>query len=302
MELPFALVVITEMLDTWSKLSSKYESVSGNGLSLDGLYLDGSKNAYPLPAYGMKPDVLEMPPKTLAESPYAANDGFAAVNAAAPCVQKGGFREIHLVRFLPAKMIHQRGNWWIREIKSRFLSQKLSKQKKNKFESKNFDQLLLLRFSTPSFLKIDVYCFEDFIVARECALVGSIERSHRGRVCALSKRKRSITIAFRRREEREFCNRIADKKTKKNISRRTANKDIACLRSTVSSLDAKVTFEVRETDFTERCRFKLSVLATDAFALMWMDWTIEAIIIIYLRAVMRMMMLCVQLQKIFLEL
>ena len=70
------------------------------------------------------------------------------------------------------------------------------------------------------------------------------------------------------------------KNKKKSISLlRTANKDIACLRSTVSSLDAKVTFEVRETDFTERCRFKLSVLATDAFALMWMDWTIEAIII-----------------------
>jgi hypothetical protein len=70
------------------------------------------------------------------------------------------------------------------------------------------------------------------------------------------------------------------KKQKKSIISllRTANKDIACLRSTVSSLDAKVTFEVRETDFTERCRFKLSVLATDAFALMWMDWTIEAII------------------------
>ena len=57
-------------------------------------------------------------------------------------------------------------------------------------------------------------------------------------------------------------------KKKKHLKRRTANKDIACLRSTVSSLDAKVTFEVRETDFTERCRFKLSVLATDAFALM----------------------------------
>ena len=51
-------------------------------------------------------------------------------------LQKGGFREIHLVRFLPAKMIHQRGNWWIREIKSRFRSQKLSKQKKNKAKKK----------------------------------------------------------------------------------------------------------------------------------------------------------------------
>lgn len=107
---------------------------------------------------------------------------------------------------------------------------------------------------------------------------------------------------FEEEKSESFATELQTKKQKKNISRRTANKDIACLRSTVSSLDAKVTFEVRETDFTERCRFKLSVLATDAFALMWMDWTIEAIIIIYLRAVMRMMMLCVQLQKIFLEL
>ena len=112
-------------------------------------------------------------------------------------------------------------------------------------------------------------------------------------------------VHSKKREAREFCNRIADKKKqKKSISRRTANKDIACLRSTVSSLDAKVTFEVRETDFTERCRFKLSVLATDAFALMWMDWTIEAIISIYLRAVMRTMRLlrsclCLR-EKIFL--
>jgi len=85
------------------------------------------------------------------------------------------------------------------------------------------------------------------------------------------------------KKSESFATELQTKKTKKKsiISLlRTANKDIACLRSTVSSLDAKVTFEVRETDFTERCRFKLSVLATDAFALMWMDWTIEAIIII----------------------
>jgi hypothetical protein len=84
------------------------------------------------------------------------------------------------------------------------------------------------------------------------------------------------------KKSESFATELQTKKTKKNISRRTANKDIACLRSTVSSLDAKVTFEVRETDFTERCRFKLSVLATDAFALMWMDWTIEAIIIVFI--------------------
>jgi hypothetical protein len=36
--------------------------------------------------------VLEMLPQTLADSPYAAKDGFAAVKAAAPCVRKRGFR------------------------------------------------------------------------------------------------------------------------------------------------------------------------------------------------------------------
>ena len=127
----------------------------------------------------------------------------------------------------------------------------------------------------------NAYCFEDFVVARECASVGSIERSHRGRVCALSKRTREASSSRALEEERRVLQpNCRQKKQKKSISLlRTANKDIACLRSTVSSLDAKVTFEVRETDFTERCRFKLSVLVTDAFALMWMDWTIEAIII-----------------------
>jgi uncharacterized integral membrane protein len=106
-------------------------------------------------------------------------------------------------------------------------------------------------------------------------------------LCSFETNTRSIIIACTRRREKSFATEFADKKKtkKKSISLlRTANKDIACLRSTVSSLDAKVTFEVRETDFTERCRFKLSVLATDAFALMWMDWTIEAIIIVFIFA------------------
>ena len=109
----------------------------------------------------------------------------------------------------------------------------------------------------------------------------------RSGLCSFETNKRSIIIAFTRRRAKSesFATELQTKKQKKNISRRlTANKDIACLRSTVSSLDAKVTFEVRETDFTERCRFKLSVLATDAFALMWMDWTIEAIIIVFIFA------------------
>ena len=69
----------------------------------------------------------------------------------------------------------------------------------------------------PRSFKIDVYCFEDFVVAREYALVGSIERSHRGRVSALSKQT-SEASSSRFEEKREFCNRIADKKTKKKTS------------------------------------------------------------------------------------
>ena len=112
--------------------------------------------------------------------------------------------------------------------------------------------------------------------------VRRIDRAFASRsgLCSFETNTRSIIVACTRRREKSFATELQTKKTKKSISLlRTANKDIACLRSTVSSLDAKVTFEVRETDFTERCRFKLSVLATDAFALMWMDWTIEAIII-----------------------
>ena len=282
MELPFALVVITEMLDTWSKLSSKYESVSGNGLSLDGLYLDGSKNAYPLPAYGMKPDVLETPPKTLAESPYAANDGFAAVNAAAPCVQNGGFREIHLVRFLFAKaMIHPKERKLVdTRDKISFSLPKTLEAKEEHIREQTIS--ISCCFSTPSFLKIEMRIASRILSSRANARPSdrSSVRIEVGFVLFRNEHaKHHRRVHSKKREE--FCNRIADKKNKKkSISLlRTANKDIACLRSTVSSLDAKVTFEVRETDFTERCRFKLSVLATDAFALMWMDWTIEAIII-----------------------
>jgi hypothetical protein len=139
-------------------------------------------------------------------------------------------------------------------------------------------------FSTPSFLKIEMRIASRILSSRAntCPSDRSSVRIEVGFVLFRNEQaKHHHRVHSKKSEEREFCNRIADKKTKKNISLlRTANKDIACLRSTVSSLDAKVTFEVRETDFTERCRFKLSVLATDAFALMWMDWTIEAIIII----------------------
>lgn len=67
--------------------------MSGNGRSFDGLYFDGSKKAKPSPAYGMNPEVFETPPKTFAESPYAANDGFAAVTAATPYYYRVRLRE-----------------------------------------------------------------------------------------------------------------------------------------------------------------------------------------------------------------
>ena len=168
------------------------------------------------------------------------------------------------------------------KISSFFLPKTLARERRTNSRANDFDQLLLFN---PLFSQNrNAYCFEDFVVAREYASVGSIERSHRGRVCALSKRTREASSSRALEEERRVLQpNCRQKNKKKSISLlRTANKDIACLRSTVSSLDAKVTFEVRETDFTERCRFKLSVLATDAFALTWMDWTIEAMSIIYI--------------------
>jgi len=169
-----------------------------------------------------------------------------------------------------------------REIKSRFRSQKLSsKQKKNTFESKRFRSAAA--FQPPLFSKSKCVLLRGFC-RRARMRVRRIDRAFASRsgLCSFETNARSIIVACTRRRARVLQPNCRQKKQKKSIISllRTANKDIACLRSTVSSLDAKVTFEVRETDFTERCRFKLSVLATDAFALMWMDWTIEAIIII----------------------
>ena len=65
----------------------------------------------------------------------------------------------------------------------------------------------------------NAYCFEDFVVARECASVGSIERSHRGRVCALSKRTREVSSSRALEEESEsFATELQTKKTKKRAS------------------------------------------------------------------------------------
>ena len=118
-------------------------------------------------------------------------------------------------------MIHQRGNWWIREIRSRFSSQKTLAERRTNSRAKISISCCCCPFQPRSF-KIDVYSFEDFVVARECALVGSIERSHRGRVFALSKRKRSIIIAFRRREEgvlQPNCRQKNKKKTSQEAYR-----------------------------------------------------------------------------------
>lgn len=139
-------------------------------------------------------------------------------------------------------------------------------------------------FSTPSFLKIETRIASRILSSRANARPSdrSSVRIEVGFVLFRNERAKHHRRVHSKKRARVLQPNCRQKKQKKSIISllRTANKDIACLRSTVSSLDAKVTFEVRETDFTERCRFKLSVLATDAFALMWMDWTIEAIIII----------------------
>ena len=79
----------------------------------------------------------------------------------------------------------------------------------------------------PRSFKIDVYCFEDFVVAREYASVGSIERSHRGRVCALSKRTSEASSSRSLEEERRArvlqpnCRQKNKKKTSLGVSPRT---------------------------------------------------------------------------------
>ena len=139
-------------------------------------------------------------------------------------------------------------------------------RKRNKFESKTFRSAAAAALFNPLFSKSMFIASR--ILSSRANTCSSDRSSVRIEVGFLLFRNKSEASSSRFEEERktsEFCE-LQTKKQKKT-SRRTANKDIACLRSTVSSLDAKVTFEVRETDFTERCRFKLSVLETDAFAL-----------------------------------
>lgn len=105
-----------------------------------------------------------------------------------------------------------------REIKSRFRSQKLSsKQKKNTFESKRFRSAAA--FQPPLFSKSKCVLLRGFC-RRARMRVRRIDRAFASRsgLCSFETNARSIIVACTRRREREFCNRIADKKNKKKAS------------------------------------------------------------------------------------
>ena len=126
-------------------------------------------------------------------------------------------------------------------------------------------------FSTPSFLKIEMRIIASRILSSRANARPSERSSVRievGFVLFRNERAKHHRRVHSKKRARVLQPNCRQKKQKKSIISllRTANKDIACLRSTVSSLDAKVTTEVRAADFTERCCFKLSVLETDAFA------------------------------------
>ena len=118
-------------------------------------------------------------------------------------------------------MIHRSGNWWIREIKSRFSSQKLSQKRRTNSRAKNFDQLLLLRFLTPFFqnrcLLLRGFCRRARIRARR------IDRAFASRsgFCSFETNKRSIIIAFRREEGvlQPNCRQKNQKKTSSGVPR-----------------------------------------------------------------------------------
>lgn len=114
-------------------------------------------------------------------------------------------------------MIHRRGNWWIREIKSRFRSQKLSKQKKNKFESKRFRSAAA--FQPPLFSKSKCVLLRGFC-RRARMRVRRIDRAFASRsgLCSFETNTRSIIVACTRRREKSFATELQTKKTKKKAS------------------------------------------------------------------------------------
>ena len=116
-------------------------------------------------------------------------------------------------------MIHRRGNWWIREIKSRFRSQKLSKQKKNKFESKQFRSAAAAALFNPLFSQNRRVLLRGFC-RRARIRVRRIDRAFASRsgLCSFETNKRSIIIAFTRRRARVLQPNCRQKNKKKHLS------------------------------------------------------------------------------------
>jgi len=170
----------------------------------------------------MKPDVLETPPKTLAESPYAANDGFAAVKAAAPCVRKGGFREYFKSDFCPLKMIYPRRKLVdTRDKISLVFSPKNSRaRKRNKFESKKFrSAAAAAALFNPLFSKSMLIASR--ILSSRAKTYPSDRSSVRIEVGFVLFRNKSEASSSRFEEERKnkpsFATELQTKKQKKNI-------------------------------------------------------------------------------------
>ena len=108
--------------------------------------------------------------------------------------------------------------WWIREIKSRFRSQKLSKQKKNKFESKQFRSAAAAALFNPLFSQNRCVLLRGFC-RRARIRVRRIDRAFASRsgLCSFETNKRSIIIAFTRRRAKSesFATELQTKKQKK---------------------------------------------------------------------------------------
>jgi len=100
------------------------------------------------------------------------------------------------------------------EIKSRFRSQKLSKQKKNKFESKRFRSAAA--FQPPLFSKSKCVLLRGFC-RRARMRVRRIDRAFASRsgLCSFETNTRSIIVACTRRRAKSFATELQTKKTKK---------------------------------------------------------------------------------------
>ena len=107
---------------------------------------------------------------------------------------------------------------WIREIKSRFRSQKLSKQKKHKFESKRFRSAAAAALFNPLFSQNRRVLLRGFC-RRARIRVRRIDRAFASRsgLCSFETNTRSIIIACTRRSAKResFATELQTKKNKK---------------------------------------------------------------------------------------